>query len=58
MPVELKGKSIQNSDKASIAVWGRDMCNKEKPRKETGGEWDENAAMDVWSDEGNEHVRG
>ena len=27
------------------------MVNNEKPRKETGGEWDEDAAMYVWSQE-------
>ena len=32
MPLKLKGK-IQNSVKVSIAVWGRDMSNNERPRK-------------------------
>ena len=27
------------------------MVQNEKQRKETGGEWDEDAAMDVWSQE-------
>ena len=36
--VKLKGKIMQNSGKASIDVWGRDMVNNEKPGKETGGE--------------------
>ena len=29
---------IQNSGKAIIAVWGRDVVNNKKQRKETGGE--------------------
>ena len=43
---EAKGGDLQNSGKAS-----RDMVNNEKPRRETGGEWDEDATMDVSSHE-------
>ena len=44
---------MQNSGKTTIAVWGRDVVNNKKPRKETGGERDEDAVLDVWShDEG------
>ena len=42
---------IQNSGQASIAVGARDMVKNEEPRRETGGERDEDAAMDVWSHE-------
>ena len=38
MHMKLKGKIIQNTGKVSIAVWGRDMVNNEKPSKEIGGE--------------------
>ena len=31
---EAKGGDIQNSGKDSISVWGRDIVNNEKPRKE------------------------
>ena len=34
-----------------IIVLAHILVNNEKPRKETGGEWDEDAAMDVWSHE-------
>ena len=42
---------IQNNGKASFDVWGRAMVDNEKPRKQTGCEWDEDASMDVWSRE-------
>ena len=34
-----------------MVVWGRDMVNNERPKKETGGECDEDAEVDVWSQE-------
>ena len=35
----------------NIGVWSRDICNYEKPIEETGGEWDEDAEVDVFSGE-------
>ena len=35
---EAKEEDIQNSGKASIGIWRRDMVNNEKPRKEIEGE--------------------
>ena len=32
---EAKGEDTQHRSKASLAVWGGDMVNNEKPRKET-----------------------
>ena len=50
MSVKPKGK-IQHSGKASMCAWCTDTDNNETLRKETGGERDEDAAMDVWSHE-------
>ena len=47
MSVKLKGKTC----KASIGVCVIDMVNNEKPRKETGCERDEDAAIDASSHE-------
>ena len=38
MPVKLKGEDVQDSSKASIGVWSRDMGSNENPTKETGCE--------------------
>ena len=48
MPVKLKGEDVQDSSKASIGVWSRDMGSNENPTKETGCEWDEDAEVEVW----------
>ena len=32
------GEATQNSGKAGVGVWGRDVVNNETPRKETGCE--------------------
>ena len=35
---EARGGDVQNSGKASIVVWGREIVNNEKPVKYTGCE--------------------
>ena len=46
-----KWDDIQNSGKASIGISCRDMGNNDKSRNETHGECEENAEVDVWSQE-------
>ena len=48
---EAAGEDIHNRGKASISLGDRGMSNNEKTRKETGGERDEDAEVDVQSHE-------
>ena len=42
---------ISISGKTSYDIWLRDMAYKENTRKKNGGGCNEDAEMDVWSDE-------
>ena len=54
-------EDTQDSDEAINGEWCRYVDNDEGPRNKSVGEWDEDAAMDVWCHEKYiiiEHVRG
>ena len=46
---EAKREDIQKNGKTAIVVWGRGLVDNEKLSTATGGECDEDAAMDVRS---------
>ena len=48
---ETKWEEIHSRGRASIGVLDRGIVNNETPSKETGGESDEDADLNVWSHE-------